>query len=416
MALEDLFVRELEGPFNFVSNRETGEWVLTEETDLSKLTDLASKNSILPKEFDGAAMTLLNVGRACNLACTYCHVDPEKTNEKMSVETGKKALDRVAELKKRDRQVIFHGSEPLANYELIKELVLYGKSIGIERFGMQTNGTLLDGEKLAFFAEHNVGVGISIDGLERHHNFTRPFLRGGPSYQKIMENVARTIEYLGGVSAITVVSDNNVYDLEEIARDFESRGISSVRFSPLHPTKGEQDHSPDLDIYTSQMIAIYDRYLSELFAGRKPIKATNFQSILRTIFAPKETTNCVKCGGGSRQPLMGIDIDGEIYPCDFFWGRESYGVGNIGDTSIQEGVESKANFRNYRGLGSLEDCVPCDWKTYCGSGCPGASVMTGEGVLAKDPYCEHTKAMLEYTIAQIPKLYERGLIGKVLND
>lgn len=238
MVLEDLFVRKLEGSFDFVSNRETGAWVLTEETELSKLTELINSVPTLQKKSEGTAMTLLNVGRACNLGCIYCHIDIEKTNEKMSVEVGKKALDRVSELEESNQLVVFHGSEPMVNYGLIKELIVYGQSKGLTKFGMQTNGTLINDERLAFFKDNNVGVGISVDGLERHHNATRPFLGGRHSYQVVMKNIQKTIDVLGGVSVITVVSDKNVDDLEEIARDFESRGISSVRFSPLYPDEG----------------------------------------------------------------------------------------------------------------------------------------------------------------------------------
>lgn len=416
MTLDDLFVRELDGPFNFVSNRETGDWVLTEETDLSKLEHVKKSHQIVSKKSDGTAMTLLNIGRACNLSCSYCHIDPKKNNDKMSIETGKKAIDRVSELRKEDQTVIFHGSEPLVNYNLIKELIIYGQSKGIVKFGMQTNGTLLDNEKLKFFAKNNVGVGISLDGLKKHHDHTRPFRGGGSSYEKITENISRTIDILGGVSIITVVSNNNVYDLVEITKDFENKGISSVRFSPLYPSNKSHDVSPDLNILTSQMMKVYDNYLSGIFDEHNPIKISNFQELFRTIFAQKETTNCVKCSGGTKQPLMGIDIDGEIYPCDFFWGRKEYNIGNIANTSIEEGIESPNNFRNYRNFDSLEECSPCDWKKYCGSGCPGSSVMTDKGILTKDPYCEHTKAMLEYSIKKIPKLHARGLIKKILTS
>lgn len=416
MVLDDLFVRELDGSFNFVSNRETGAWVLTEERDLSKLIELGPQKTISKKQSNGTAMTLLNVGRVCNLGCVYCHVGPDKTNEKMSIEVGKKAIDRVAELKEEDRLVIFHGSEPLVNYDLIKELVVYGQSRGVAKFGMQTNGTLIDDEKLAFFKDNNVGVGISIDGLEKHHDLTRPFLGGGPSYQVIMENVQKTIDVLGGVSVIAVVSDNNVHDLGDIVSDFENRGIGSVRFSPLYSSGEGVCRGPDPSTFASQMTRIYDAYIDDLIAGRGSIKVANFQETLRTVFSPKETFNCVKCSGGSRQPLMGVDIDGEIYPCDFFWGKGDYGVGNVEEKSIQEGLESSLNFRNYRDFSSLGECAPCDWKSYCGAGCPGSSVVSEGGILARDSYCEYTKAMFEYVVSKIPILYQQGLVQKVLND
>lgn len=411
-----LFTRKTEDTFSFVCNRENGQWVLSEEKDLSKLESLLKKNKISNKKGKGTAMVLLNLGRPCNLSCSYCHVSEEKTTEMMSFQNAKKSIDRIAELNKRDRNIIFHGSEPLLNFPLLKEAVLYGKTKGIKSFGLQTNGTLLDDEKLNFFAEHKVGVGVSLDGLRRHQDATRPYIGGKSNYDLVTKNIQRTIDKLGGVFVITVVSDKNVNDLEEISEDFENKGIGSVRFSPLYPTLCSGDIVPDVKQFTKSMIAVFDRYLGKIYSSRNTIKVSNFQEIIRTLFSPKETLNCVRCSGGIRQPLMGIDIHGEIYPCDFFWGRKEYQVGNINSESIQEAISSNKNFRNYRDISSLEDCVSCDWKTFCGSGCPGSSVIEGKGIVAKDIYCEYNKSMFDYVVSKLPKLYERSLVRKVLED
>tara|TARA_Y100000310_G_scaffold149036_1_gene148351 strand:+ start:4659 stop:5909 length:1251 start_codon:yes stop_codon:yes gene_type:complete len=415
MAEEDLFVRNLDGAFDFVCNRENGQWVLTEESDVSKLTELVNSGPIPEVEFSGTAMTLLNVGRGCNLGCTYCHVSEEKTSEEMPLEVGKKAIDRVTELREEDQTVIFHGSEPVINFPLIRRLISYAQENGVTKFGLQTNGTLLTDEVIDFFYDHHIGVGISLDGLEKHHNQTRPYAGGQSSYKRTIDNLQKVIERLGGVSVISVVTSNNVGDLEEIVEDFEGKGVSSVRFSPLYPSPENLGMNPDLGVLTPTMIKVFETYLAKFYGGGPHIKVSNFQENLRTVFSNKETTNCVKCSGGSRQPLIGIDIHGEIYPCDFFWGREEYRVGDIEEDTIQDGITSPANFRLYRDIGELEDCVVCDWKTFCGSGCPGSSVIAGEGILGKDSYCEHTKAMLEYTVSKIPELHDKKLVSKMLN-
>jgi len=100
MALEDLFVREIEGGLNFVANRESGLWVLTEETDLSKL-EILDVNPSFAKKHNGTAMVLLNVGRSCNLDCIYCHAGLKKTSEKMSREIGRKAVGVCLEVGRR---------------------------------------------------------------------------------------------------------------------------------------------------------------------------------------------------------------------------------------------------------------------------------------------------------------------------
>ena len=72
-------------------------------------------------------------------------------------------------------------------------------------------------------------------------------------------------------------------------------------------------------------------------------------------------------------PLLAIDIDGSIYPCDYFWKNTDFKIGNIFEMSLDEASESKNNFRNYRNVENIEECGICDWKRFCGRGCPGGS-------------------------------------------
>ncbi len=307
-------------------------------------------------------------------------------------------------------------SEPLLNYTLIMELIKYSREKGLTKFGVQTNGTLFTEEILDFFKKNNVGVGISLDGLERHHGKTRPYLGGNSSYWKVIENLSKVREFLGGVSVISVVSSYNVEELEEIVEDFQDRGINSVRFLPLYPNSTNHEFAPEPKLLAYSMKAVFDSYLKRILGEEDAMNIKNFQEFMKTIFRNKITSNCAKCGGGERQPLIGIDIDGSIYPCDFFWGRGKYALGNIEENSLRESLNSERNFRTYRNIDSLEDCVSCDWKIFCGSGCPGSSVLAGKGIASKDYYCEYTKEMLDYVVSKILILHEHGFLKKVLRS
>ena len=82
--------------------------------------------------------------------------------------------------------------------------------------------------------------------------------------------------------------------------------------------------------------------------------------------------------------------------------------------SLRDSFNSNKNFRVYRNITSLEDCVSCDWKRYCGAGCPGSHVMKGDGLVGKDNYCQYTREMFEYVVKKLPSLKQKGLIKKII--
>ena len=130
----------------------------------------------------------LHIAHDCNLACKYCFAgEGEYHGERalMTYEVGKKALDLlVRESKGRQNlEVDFFGGEPLMNFEVVKQLVEYGRSIEEAnnkkfRFTLTTNGMLLDDEILEFANKEMGNLVLSIDGRQEIHDLMRP-RRGG---------------------------------------------------------------------------------------------------------------------------------------------------------------------------------------------------------------------------------------------
>ena len=94
----------------------------------------------------------LHIAHDCNLACRYCFAEEgEYHGERslMSFEVGKTALDFLIKNSgnRRNLEVDFFGGEPTLNFEVVKQLVAYGREQEKLcdknfRFTLTTNGVL----------------------------------------------------------------------------------------------------------------------------------------------------------------------------------------------------------------------------------------------------------------------------------
>jgi uncharacterized protein len=115
----------------------------------------------------------LHVAHDCNMTCKYCFGGQgafKGQRSLLSVETGKKAIDFLLEHSgsRRNLEIDFFGGEPLMNFEVVKELVAYGreaeKPFGKNiRFTITTNGLLLDDSKTDYINANMDNVILSID-------------------------------------------------------------------------------------------------------------------------------------------------------------------------------------------------------------------------------------------------------------
>ena len=80
----------------------------------------------------------LHVAHTCNLNCSYCFASQGKYHGDralMSFEVGKRALDFLIENSghRTNLEVDFFGGEPLMNWDVVKQLVVYARSVEKER-------------------------------------------------------------------------------------------------------------------------------------------------------------------------------------------------------------------------------------------------------------------------------------------
>ena len=146
----------------------------------------------------------LHIAHDCNLACKYCFAEEGEYHGRramMSYEVGQKALDfLVANSGSRvNLEVDFFGGEPLMNWQVVKDLVAYGRSLEEKhnkkfRFTLTTNGVLLNDEVLEFANKEMSNIVLSIDGRKEVHDRMRPHRGGQGSYDEIVPKFIKVAE------------------------------------------------------------------------------------------------------------------------------------------------------------------------------------------------------------------------------
>ena len=160
------------------------------------------------KSGDVVKALCIHIAHTCNLNCSYCFASQGKYHGEravMSFEVGKRALDFLVENSgtRRNLEVDFFGGEPLMNWDVVKRLVEYARSIEKEhnknfRFTLTTNGVLIDDDVIEFANREMSNVVLSLDGRKEVHDRTRVDYNGQGSWEKIVPKFQKLVNARGG--------------------------------------------------------------------------------------------------------------------------------------------------------------------------------------------------------------------------
>ncbi|HHY46888.1 MAG TPA: radical SAM protein, partial [Firmicutes bacterium] len=149
----------------------------------------------------------LNVAHDCNLRCRYCFASSGNFGggpKLMSGEVARRSIDFLLDVSGRRKhcEVDFFGGEPLVNWPVVRDTVLYGLekagALGkTVKFTITTNATLLDDEKIEFIKRYNMDIVLSLDGRPEVNDRMRTFADGRPTYDTVSRNIRRYIEQKG---------------------------------------------------------------------------------------------------------------------------------------------------------------------------------------------------------------------------
>ncbi len=317
----------------------------------------------------------LHIAHACNLACRYCFAGEGEYHGSrglMSAETGKAALDFVIRNSgaRRNLEVDFFGGEPTLNWEVVKELVAYGREQEKAhdkhfRFTLTTNGVLLNDEIMSFCNEEMDNVVLSFDGRPEVNDRMRPF-RGGQtgSYEKIVPKYLKFAESRGQ-EKYYVRGTFTHYNLDFAADvlHMADLGFKQISIEPVvaPPEADWAIREEDLPVICEQ----YDILAREMVRRKKEGRGFNFFHFMIDLTGgPCVYKRLSGCGAGGE--YLAVTPWGDLYPCHQFVGEEEFCLGNVA-----EGIRREDISRRFRSVNvySRPACSECFARFTCSGGC-----------------------------------------------
>ncbi len=287
----------------------------------------------------------------CNLNCTYCYLPEEsRKNRPAHVGGGSSRRDfaasRTTSGPERPEveypQVIFHGAEPMLNREAVFAAIDEFKDDF--SFGLQTNGTLLDEEAIAFLTTREVSIGLSLDGASGEvADRLRVTWAGGGVSDKVVSAMARLKGY-ANYSVICTVTTENMHSLPEVVEYFHAQEVPYCLLNPVRCTRpGARTARPaDHELAENYLKALDRTYELYQETGRKLVVA-NFANVLIGVVAPtarRLMCDISPCGGG--RCFFAVSANGDLYPCSEFIGLPEFKGGNLFEDKIASVLETSA--------------------------------------------------------------------------
>lgn len=320
----------------------------------------------------------LHIAHDCNLACQYCFAEEGEYHGRralMSYEVGKQALDfLIANSGNRvNLEVDFFGGEPLMNWNVVKQLVEYGRSREAEcnkkfRFTLTTNGVLLNDEIMEFCNKEMSNVVLSLDGRREVNDRMRPFRNGKGSYDLIVPKFQEFAKRRGSKSYyIRGTFTRNNLDFSNDVLHFADLGFDNMSIEPVVSAPEDPYSIREEDL--PQILEEYDKLAVEYIKRKKEGRGfTFFHFMLDLEQGPCVAKRLSGCGSGTE--YLAVTPWGDLYPCHQFVGNEEFLLGNVYDGVTNTAVRDEFKLCN---VYAKEKCTKCFAKYYCSGGCAANS-------------------------------------------
>ena len=316
----------------------------------------------------------LHIAHSCNLNCSYCFASQGKYHGEralMSFEVGKRALDFLVENSagRRNLEVDFFGGEPLMNFDVVKQLVAYARSIEKEkgknfRFTLTTNGMLIDDDVIDFANKEMSNVVLSLDGRKEIHDRFRVDYAGKGSWERIVPKFQKLVEAREGKNyymrgTFTHANPDFLKDIEVMLDlGFTELSMEPVVCAPDDPSALTKE---DQAIVMEQ----YERLAELMLQRRKEGRPFTFYHYMIDLKGgPCIYKRVSGCGSGTE--YMAVTPWGDLYPCHQFVGEDAFKLGNVFDGVTNHAVQEQFAACN---VYSRPECADCWAKLYCSGGC-----------------------------------------------
>ena len=316
----------------------------------------------------------LHVAHTCNLNCSYCFASQGKyqgDRALMSFEVGKQAFDFLIANSgtRRNLEVDFFGGEPLMNWDVVKQLVAYARSVEKQhnrnfRFTLTTNGMLIDDEVIDFLNKEMSNVVLSLDGRPEVNDHFRRDYAGKGSYETIVPKFQKLVAARGGKDYYVrgTFTHNNV-DFTNDLFHMADLGFTELSMEPVVCPPDDPYALTEEDL--PKLFEQYEILAKEMIKRRREGRGFTFYHYMLDLKnGPCIYKRITGCGSGTE--YMAVTPWGELFPCHQFVGDPKYSLGNIWDGVTNDAIQDE--FRSCNAYARPE-CRDCWARMYCSGGC-----------------------------------------------
>lgn len=346
----------------------------------------------------------LHIAHDCNLACQYCFAEEGEYHGRralMSYEVGKQALDFLIANSgsRRNLEVDFFGGEPLMNWQVVKDLVAYGREQEKLydkkfRFTLTTNGVLLNDEIMEFCNKEMSNVVLSLDGRREVNDHMRPFRNGKGSYELIVPKFQEFAKRRGDKDYfVRGTFTNKNLDFGEDVLHYADLGFKKMSMEPVVAEPGEDYAIREEDL--PRILKEYDRLAAEYVKRHKEGRGfTFFHFMIDLKQGPCVAKRLSGCGSGTE--YLAVTPWGDLYPCHQFVGKEEFLLGNVDTGVTNTAIRDEFKLCN---VYAKEKCRDCFARFYCSGGCAANSYnFHGSITDAYDIGCQMQKKRIECAV------------------
>jgi len=359
-------------------------------------TEQQKPNSDIEKydfRFSKINSLIIKVTNRCNLDCAYCYENVSRKGKDMTIDVFKSIIDKTLNSTEDKKvNVIFHGGEPtLLKNEWYLEAVSYAVTKAVElgkemKFGIQTNLTTLNQNKIDLFKYLNISPGVSIDD---------PTLSSTSFRQKenlVVKKIELLIKSELKFGVLSTINSSNFNIFREIMLWLKDYKIKNFKANVVYPV-GHGFNQKSLtaeEIYYAQKTML--DYMIE--TNGRCITEDNVAKYLDNYFnANRKQSLCQDkvCGAGSR--VVGITTEGDILPCGRFqWNDQEYFLGNLNHNN-NEDYNLKVKAFSDKADSNWTNCNDCNASKICGYGCQ-AFILRSKAQINIE--CMPTKLIYDY--------------------
>lgn len=361
-------------------NRQEIEDVFADIEELKQNGKLFTKDVYADAKFNFKARNTvvkalcLHVAHTCNLNCEYCFASQGKYHGDralMSFEVGKQAIDFLVANSgtRRNLEVDFFGGEPLMNFDVVKQIVAYARSIEKEhnknfRFTLTTNGVLINDDVIEFANKECHNVVLSLDGRKEVHDRLRKTINGKGSYDVIVPKFQKFVKERNGKGYyIRGTFTHNNTDFTNDIFHMADLGFTELSMEPVvcKPTDAYALTEEDFPILCEQ----YEILAKEMIKRKKEGRPFTFYHYMIDLKGgPCIYKRIAGCGSGTE--YLAVTPWGELFPCHQFVGDAKYSMGDVWKGVTNTEMQNCFKCQNAY---AREKCKDCWAKLYCSGGC-----------------------------------------------